>query len=175
MLRPRAVALARAAARGAAAALAPAPRRAQTAPPDSFFARARAAGANALLGALLTSRGRFDACLGGLEVLTIGDGRVACALTVTEALSNSYGTLHGGATATLVDVVGTLAALSVDPLRPGVSVEMNQSFVRAAKVGEVLRIEGRCLKAGARLAFTEVDILNARGEIVATGRHTKAL
>ncbi len=63
--------------------------------------------------------------------------------------------LHGGCTALLVDVVGTLALLSMDATRPGVSVEMNQSFLRSAGTGERLLIEGRVLKAGKKLGFTE--------------------
>ena len=48
---------------------------------------------------------------------------------------NGYGALHGGAISTIVDVVGTLALLSKDPSRAGVSIEMNQSFCAAAFLG----------------------------------------
>ena len=72
-----------------------------------------------------TSAGCFDATLAdNLDTLRIGPEGVECSLTVTPSLTNNYGTLHGGVTATLVDVVGTLALLGRDPLRPGVSVEM---------------------------------------------------
>ena len=91
----------------------------------SFLAKAAAAkDPSALLGTF-TSAGCFDAVLAGnLDTLSIGPEGVECALTVTPDLTNNYGTLHGGVTATLVDVVGTLALLGRDPLRPGVSVEM---------------------------------------------------
>ena len=129
----------------------------------SFMARAKAGNdASALLGPF-TSAGRFDACLERAEMhcLAIGSGEVICDLTVNDELSNNYGvhacapttavmcviaapstafnrccvgTLHGGAISTIIDVVGTLALLSKDPSRAGVSIEMNQSFCAAAKV-----------------------------------------
>lgn len=34
-------------------------------------------------------------------------------MVVPKSLTNSYGTLHGGASATLVDILGTMALVSV--------------------------------------------------------------
>ena len=47
------------------------------------------------------------------------DGAVQCELKVTEQLANSYGTLHGGAISTIVDVLGTMALLTRDHTRAG--------------------------------------------------------
>ena len=105
-------------------------------------------------------------------------GTVSCTLTdIPDRLANSYGTLHGGAIASLVDIVGTLALLSQDPLRGGVSVDLNVSYCAAAKVGQPLTITGRCLKLGGRLGFTEVEVRTQTEErtLIATGRHTKAM
>lgn len=63
---------------------------------------------------------------------------------------------YAGATSTIVDVVGTMALLSQDPTKPGVTVEMSTSFIAAAKSGTTVRIEGKVLKSGARLGFTQV-------------------
>ena len=50
------------------------------------------------------------------------------------------------------------------------------SFLAAAKAGEELSVEGRVLKSGRRLAFTEVHIRRKNdGVLIASGRHTKAL
>ena len=141
------------------------------------MARCAAAGAQALLGAFVSTGTRFDRTLEGLTVRSVEKSRVVCDLTIGTPHSNSYGTLHGGCTATIVDIVGTMAALTVDPLRPGVSVDMAISYLAAARVGERVVIEGRCLKMGGRLAFTEVKIYLGElgGKLVATGTHTKAL
>lgn len=150
-----------------------------TSPPGlapGFMARVAAGGADALLGAFVSSP-RFDRVLEGLTVTRVSSGAVECELVVGESHSNSYGTLHGGCTATIVDIVGTMACLTKDPLRPGVSVDMSQTFLSAARVGEKIWMEGKCLRSGKRLAFTEVVLRKGGrdGELVATGRHTKAL
>jgi len=111
-------------------------------------------------------------------VTAISKERVRCELVVSDALANNYGTLHGGCISTLVDVVGTLALLGVDPSRAGVSVEMNQSFTSAATVGERVSAEGIVERYGRTLGFTQVRlaIINedgGEGRTVAIGRHTK--
>ena len=148
---------------------------------SSFLARAAAAKDASVLLGRFESVGGFDAVLesAGLETTKIGPEGVECTLTVTPSLTNNYGTLHGGATATLIDVVGTLALLGRDPTRPGVSVDMNQTFCAAAAEGDRLAISGVCLRYGRTLGFTEVKIHSLAGEdgkpgrLIATGRHTK--
>ena len=143
-------------------------------PDASFIERVKLRGANALLGSYTATRG-FDRVCDGLVVTRLGAGEVEATLTVTPALLNSYGTLHGGATCTLVDVLGTMALLAHDPLHPGVSVELGVSFTRAARAGEKITLLGRVLKTGKALGFTQVDIMRADGSLIASGRHTKAL
>ena len=111
---------------------------------SSFIARAKASGPEGLLGNF-TSAGTFDRCLEEAELActSVADGRVECAFTVTHETANNFGTLHGGFTATLVDVVGTMALLSRDAGRPGVSIEMSQTFCAAAKVGESKKLAPR--------------------------------
>ena len=77
-----------------------------------------------------------------MECVRIGDGEVECVLTVTERLSNTYGTMHGGAISTCIDVLGSMALLTKDHTREGVSVDMNMTFCAAARVGETLCLTG---------------------------------
>ena len=53
----------------------------------------------------------------GMECTHIGDGEVEGVLTVPESLSNTYGTMHGGAVSTVIDVLGTMALLTKDHTR----------------------------------------------------------
>jgi acyl-coenzyme A thioesterase 13 len=122
------------------------------------MARCAAAGAQALLGAFISTGNRFDRVLEGLTVTSVAPGKVVCTLVVGTPHSNSYGTLHGGCTATIVDIVGTMAALTVDPLRPGVSVDLSTSYLSAAPIGASVVCVGLCHKMGGRLAFTSVDV-----------------
>ena len=141
----------------------------------SFIARAaRAKDASVLLGPF-RSAGRFDASLerAGMTCTAISKDGVTCELTVTEDLTNNYGTLHGGCISLLVDIVGTMALLGVDPSRAGVSVEMNQSFCTAAPCGDTITATGTVTRYGRTLGFTEVTLQNSSSKVVAVGRHTK--
>ncbi len=117
-----------------------------------------------MLGRLLTSD-RYDRTLEGLNVvqIDISNGVVECELPIDVRHANTYGSLHGGCSATIVDVVGTMALLTKDPLRPGVSVDLNVTYLAAAKLGETVRIVGKVLKSGKRLGFTEVSITSKDG------------
>jgi len=146
---------------------------------ESFIHKAEREGSVAsLLGAFTSTDTRFDRLLKGLAVSRVDEerGEVECVMPVDEACTNAFGTLHGGMTATLVDVVGTLALLTRDSGRPGVSVEISTSYVAAVKEGDSVRCVGRVTKHGRRLGFTQVDIFRVSdGKLAASGRHTKAL
>jgi acyl-coenzyme A thioesterase PaaI-like protein len=64
---------------------------------QSFIDRVKAAGANALLGAF-TARDGYDQSFRTMDVVRVSSGSVLAVLVVTKNLTNSYGTLHGGAT-----------------------------------------------------------------------------
>ena len=144
--------------------------------PPSFIAIAKKHGIAELVGKPFPVSDRFDRALRGLHIDSAENGRAVCSFRVEKELQNSYGTLHGGAISTIVDVMGTLALLSVDHTRGGVSVDLNVSFVAAARPNDALVATGIVLKTGKTLGFTEVQVRRAdNGKLVATGRHTKAL
>jgi len=96
-------------------------------------------------------------------------------LAVDERVQNLNGKLHGGASATLVDIAGTLAIMTADrDGRAGVSTDLNVSYVAPGE-GVVL-IDARVIKSGRTLAFVAVDIRReSDGVLVAQGRMTKAM
>lgn len=57
--------------------------------------------------------------------MSAAPGKVVCELRVEEEHTNRGGTLHGGLTATLVDVISTMAIMNSERGAPGVSVDMN--------------------------------------------------
>ncbi|XP_028908590.1 acyl-coenzyme A thioesterase 13 [Ornithorhynchus anatinus] len=128
-----------------------------------------------LMKALLDTAG-FDRVLEKMTVLSASPGKVVCQMQVGEEHVNRGGTLHGGLTATLVDVVSTAALLHTERGSPGVSVDMNITYVSPAKIGEEILIAAHILKQGKTLAFATVDVTNkTTGKLVAQGRHTKHL
>jgi len=140
----------------------------------SFIEKCKVFGANALLGIFVANEG-FDATVAGLKVERISSGQIDCTLEVHEGVLNGFGSLHGGCICTLVDVVGTMAFLTLNSTKPGVSIELNCSFLSPTKLGETIRISGKVLKMGKNIGFSEVEIFNNEGKLLASGRHTKAL
>ena len=97
-------------------------------------------------------------------------------LEVGEALSNSGGALHGGAIATLIDVL-TSTALLVRDARPSVTVDLNEACISSAPVGSTITIESRVELVGHSMMFAScrlyVDEVDGGRRLVATGMHTK--
>lgn len=60
-----------------------------------------------------------------VELVSASPGKVVCQMKVEEEHTNRGGTLHGGLTATLVDVISTAALMYTERGAPGVSVDMN--------------------------------------------------
>ncbi|KAM4704871.1 acyl-coenzyme A thioesterase 13 [Rhinophrynus dorsalis] len=118
----------------------------------------------------------FDRVLNKVDVVSASPGKVVCEMKVEEEHTNRLGTMHGGLTATLVDMVSTAALLNTERGIPGVSVDMNITYMNAAKIGESIIITAQVLKQGRTLAFATVDVSNkTTGKLVAQGRHTKHL
>ncbi|KAM4688327.1 acyl-coenzyme A thioesterase 13-like [Discoglossus pictus] len=118
----------------------------------------------------------FDRVLGKLSLISASPGKIVCELKVEEEHTNRGGTLHGGLTATIVDNVSTIALMNTERGAPGVSVDMNITYMNAAKIGESVLITAQVLKQGKSLGFATVDLINKEtGKIIAQGRHTKHL
>lgn len=106
---------------------------------------------------------------------------------------NHKGTLHGGQTAALTDIItaGTVALTTKDT--PMVSVEISVrydllncgpsacasqrfSYMLPVKLGEIVDIEAVALKIGRNIAFAEANFRRrSDGALVAKGKHTIAL
>lgn len=74
---------------------------------------------------------------------------------------NLFGTLHGGAIATLADNLTTFAAVVDDrQMRPGVSVGLQVDYMIAPKIGETVTIECQSDKTGKFLSFSSAVFYN---------------
>ncbi len=106
----------------------------------------------------------------GFELLRLGNGEADIALPLHDALTNSSGVAHGGATMTLLDVAMAHAALSLDGQGVGetsavVTVEMKTSFMRPG-LGRLLG-RGRRMHRTASLAFCEGSVYDVDGLLIA--------
>ncbi|KAK7350760.1 hypothetical protein VNO77_09693 [Canavalia gladiata] len=116
--------------------------------------------------------------MNALQVDLIEPGRVVCSMKIPSRLLNSGNSLHGGATAALVDVVGSAAIPTVGYSAPstGVSVEINVTYLDAAYADEEIEIEAKALRVGKAIAVISVEFRKKKtGKVFAQGRHTKFL
>ncbi|XP_014489580.1 acyl-coenzyme A thioesterase 13-like [Vigna radiata var. radiata] len=74
--------------------------------------------------------------MNSLKVDLIEPGRILCSMKIPQRLLNADNTLHGGAAAALVDVVGSavIPTVGYGLNMMGVSVEINVSYLDAAYV-----------------------------------------
>ncbi len=106
----------------------------------------------------------------GVELDIIEPGRVTAFLPLRPELCQQHGVAHAGTLASLADMVCGLAAYSLmDEGSSVMSVNINISLMRPAET-ERLRAEGRVVKAGKKVYFTEADIFadSAAGERLTT-------
>ncbi|KYR02861.1 thioesterase superfamily protein [Tieghemostelium lacteum] len=109
-----------------------------------------------------------------LELETIEKGNICYSMVVPQSLCNIINTLHGGAIGTIVDVVSSIAIVSMNPeLPPSVSVEICVHYAATAKLDEKIKVYSNVYKMGKNLAFTDTTIRNSKGDIVAKASHTK--
>lgn len=129
------------------------------------------------LRAALANRREYGWTVPGMQAVLAEDGHVVIRTEVTLDLVNVAKTLHGGAAATLVDVVGTLAIITADEHnRFGVSTDLNVSWFAPVPLGDHAIIDARVLKTGKSLAFVTADIRRESDDrLCVQGRMTKAL
>lgn len=107
----------------------------------------------------------------GCRLASFERDRVRLELPFRVENSNPGGALHGGIHASLVAFAGVLAAESglgsPDDYEAGV-VDLSVVYLAAA-VGEDIRAEGRVLRRGREIVFTETTVENTEGRALARG------
>uniref|UniRef100_A0A914DQI0 Acyl-coenzyme A thioesterase 13 n=1 Tax=Acrobeloides nanus TaxID=290746 RepID=A0A914DQI0_9BILA len=117
----------------------------------------------------------FMKIAGNCRVISADEGRVKVEFEVTESVTNPMNTLHGGATATLVDIVTTTALMATERGEPGVSVDLTVSYLAPAKLNSTVVFDASVLRMGKTLAYTKCDLFSKEdNKLLATGLHTKA-
>ncbi|KAI3380250.1 hypothetical protein SNEBB_010627 [Seison nebaliae] len=94
-------------------------------------------------------------------------------MTVKEEHTNHFGVLHGGMTATLIDMLSSWTLVASNHHKAGISIKMDIEYLKLAKMGEKIRIHSKVLECNELIATMHVDIKNARKESIAKGLHLK--
>lgn len=110
----------------------------------------------------------------GVEWLEIGTARVVARIPV-EGNTQVYGQLHGGATAALLESIGsfgTAVVVGIDKRVAGIQLSVNH--LRAVSEGHIIAT-GVPLRVGRSVAVWDMRVHDDAGELVASGTLTVAI
>lgn len=113
----------------------------------------------------------------GIKFTAIGDDYIEATMPVDYRTIQPYGLLHGGASVTLAETLGSMAATYCieDYQKLGaVGLEINANHVRSATKGLVT---GRTIpvKVGRRIQVWQIEIMDENGKIICVSRITIAV
>jgi 1,4-dihydroxy-2-naphthoyl-CoA hydrolase len=109
----------------------------------------------------------------GIEFLEVGPEKVVARMPV-DGNVQPFGLLHGGATASLCETVGSVGATIAAAPGMAVGVELNINHLRSMTSGWVTAT-GTVLRAGRSVAVWDVRVHDDDGELIAAGRLTLAV
>jgi uncharacterized protein (TIGR00369 family) len=102
-----------------------------------------------------------------IQTDALGQGSARLSLPIEPQMTNSLGTVHGGAIMSLLDVAVCTAARTLHPESVGViTIDMSISFIGGGS-GARLIADARVLKDGRSMSFVEGEATNEDGSLVA--------
>ncbi|HLB24520.1 MAG TPA: PaaI family thioesterase [Dehalococcoidia bacterium] len=111
----------------------------------------------------------------GMELEDAGDGWARLRMRYQDQNSTAMKALHGGAISSLIDTTGAMAAWTTaeiaTPKYFGSTVGINVNYLSGA-IGEDIIAEGRILKRGKEIIYTDVRVTNEQGKLLAQGSVT---
>lgn len=110
----------------------------------------------------------------GLELLEIDKeaNRVKIAFHASDDICNKWGGIHGGMVAAMLDDLNSIAVgLTLEWGQISPTLEMKASYVAAARPGTLIG-EGWIVKRGKSVAFTEAELRDDKGTLLATSSST---
>ncbi|MFD6209687.1 MULTISPECIES: PaaI family thioesterase [unclassified Peribacillus] len=103
----------------------------------------------------------------GFEIIRFEESNVTIKLNIEDHLLNVNGTLHGGIHATMLDTILGMVTRSVTKSKV-VTTSLNVHYLASISSGELFA-EAKVLQKGYKIAFTEGEIKDAEGNIIAKG------
>lgn len=108
----------------------------------------------------------------GMEFVEGGEGWIKLRLPFKKENTTAADALHGGAIASLIDTTGSLAAWTTaelgNPRYFGSTVAMSVNYLSGV-LGEDCYAEGRVIKRGKEIIYSEVRVTNPEGKLCAQG------
>ncbi|KAF8372581.1 hypothetical protein PRIPAC_79010, partial [Pristionchus pacificus] len=107
----------------------------------------------------------FNRVVSKVRPISITTEKLVCELIIETEHVNTKGTLHGGFSATLTDII-TARAVRVSVKDRGLaSVELSVSYLLPVRLGDRIEIEATVLKIGTNLAFAEIEFRRPDGQM----------
>lgn len=108
-----------------------------------------------------------------IQVTELGDDYLKATMPVDKRTHQPMGLLHGGATAALIESLGSIgSSLIVDIKKHGiVGVEINANHIRGVREG-IVTGTAKIVHAGRKTHVWQVDVHNEENKLVCTGRLT---
>ncbi len=105
----------------------------------------------------------------GIVVVSLGEGKATLSMEVRDDMLNGEGFLQGGMFTALADEAMVLAIYTLlDKHQVIATISESTSFMRGAGPRMVLVAEGRIIKKGRRVVFSEADVrLEGQHDIIA--------
>ena len=110
----------------------------------------------------------------GLKLQRRHEDGVTIVCPIRPEFFNIHKTLHGGVTATLIDVAGGFGTMSHYGHRPCATVELKLNYFLPL-TGKKVSARSRILRAGKTLCVMQVDVHDDRGRLAAAGMITYIL
>ena len=108
----------------------------------------------------------------GMEFVEGAEGYAKLCLPYKKENSTMGDALHGGAISSLIDTTGAMAAWTTaelgNPRYFGSTVGINVNYLSGA-IGEDIFAEGRVLKRGKEIIYSDVRVVNGAGKLLAQG------
>ncbi len=108
----------------------------------------------------------------GMELVETGEGYAKVSLRFQKENTTAADALHGGAIASLIDTTGAMAAWTTAEIGTaryfGSTVGITANYLSAV-VGEDCYAEGRVLKRGKEIIYSDVRVMNEAGKLLAQG------
>lgn len=111
--------------------------------------------------------------LTGMRIVEMSEKSAVVELTVTQALLQGLGVLHGGMTGALIDTaIGAAVWAAGGGKSPYVSIEFKVNHYRPARLDDVLTTTAEVLHRGRSTAAGHARVTNQHGTLIAHGTGT---
>lgn len=104
----------------------------------------------------------------GAEMVDLSHGEAVLSLDMRSELSQPYGVLHGGATASLMDTATAFAVFTViGPEEKATTSTLTIHYLRPHIEGRLI-CTAKVIKTGKKLITVNAEVVNETGDLIAT-------